>query len=73
MELIGPYLVGCALLASAGAMKAWRPDGTARALAPLVPARFAGWVPFRRLRLVILIGACLEAGLGIVALCCPAR
>ena len=39
VELIGPYLIGCTLLIVAGAMKAARPDDTARALAPLVPAR----------------------------------
>ena len=36
MVLIGPYLAACALLVAAGWAKAWHPDDTARALAPLL-------------------------------------
>jgi Methylamine utilisation protein MauE len=70
VELIGPYLVGCLLLVSAGVMKAVRPDDTARALAPLLP----GWLahmPFGRVRTVLRTVSCLEAGLGLTALVFP--
>jgi hypothetical protein len=71
MELIGPYLIGCTLLALAGAMKAARPDDTARALAPLLGGRFRPPVPFGRLRVAVRTVSCLEAGLGLVALAVP--
>ena len=65
MELIGPYLVACTLLVVAGVMKAARPDDTARAVTQLVP------LPMGRLRMVIRLGAMVEAGLGLVALAVP--
>lgn len=71
MELIGPYLIGCTLLVLAGLMKAARPDDTARALVPLVPARFNSFFPFRRMRTTIRVAAMLEAVLGIVAVALP--
>ena len=71
MELIGPYLIGCTLLVVAGAMKAVRPDDTARALAPLMPARLGALSPFGRLRWIIRSAAVVEAGLGVVAFVLP--
>ena len=65
MELIGPYLVGCALLVLAGAAKMLRPDDTARALAAVVPMTLA------RTRRLIQVGATAEAVLGVVALAYP--
>jgi hypothetical protein len=71
MELIGPYLIGCTLLALAGVMKAARPDDTARALAALFGGRSRPLVPFGRLRMAVRTVSGLEAGLGIVALAFP--
>ncbi len=71
MELIGLYLVACTLLLVAGASKAARPDDTARALAPLVPARFGALAELRRLRWVIRVAALAEAGLGMAAFILP--
>ncbi len=65
MELIGPYLVACALLALAGAAKAARPADTARALGDLVR------LPARLLRTVVRTGAIAEMVLGLAALVRP--
>lgn len=65
MELIGLYLVGCALLVLAGTAKMLRPDDTARALGTVVPFRMA------RLRLLVRAGATAEAALGAVAIAYP--
>ena len=65
MELIGPYLVACALLALAGAAKAVRPFDTARALAGLVR------LPARPLGVAVRIGAAAEMLLGLAALARP--
>jgi hypothetical protein len=70
VELIGPYLIGCLLLVTAGVMKAARPDDTARALAPILPGRLAH-LPFAVLRNALRTVAGLEAGLGLVALVFP--
>jgi hypothetical protein len=63
MELMGVYLVGCILLVCAGAIKTLRPDDTARALAPLVPARLTSYIQFRQMRVIIRLVAVFEAGL----------
>jgi hypothetical protein len=68
MEVTGLYLIACALLVAAGLAKAARPDGTARALAALVPGR---GTPLVRLRLAVRAGALAEAALGLVALALP--
>ena len=68
MEVTGLYLIACALLVGAGLAKTARPDGTARALAALVPGRGN---PLVRLRLVARAGALAEAALGLVALALP--
>jgi hypothetical protein len=68
MELTGLYLIACALLVAAGLAKAARPDGTARALAALVPGR---GIELVRLRLAVRAGALAEAALGLVALALP--
>ena len=65
MELIGPYVVACTLLVVAGAMKAIRPEDTARAVTQMVP------LPIARLQPVIRLGAMVEASLGLVALALP--
>jgi hypothetical protein len=65
VQLIGPYLVACALLVVAGVAKAIRPDDTARALAVVVP------VTAQHLRLIIRGGSTIEAALGMVALLVP--
>ncbi len=65
MELIGIYLIACALLVGAGVAKAVRPAGTARALAELMPMRFATMVA------AVRFGAVLEALVGLVALVVP--
>lgn len=77
MELIGPYLVACGLLAIAGVAKAARPDDTARALVQLT-APIDGRGPSRRrtpgfgtVRSLVRIGAAAEALLGVVALVVP--
>jgi hypothetical protein len=71
VELIGLYFVGCALLACAGLMKAWRPDDTARALVPLVPARLRSAVRMRQMRTIVRSVALVEAGLGVAAVTLP--
>ncbi|HWE69449.1 MAG TPA: MauE/DoxX family redox-associated membrane protein [Acidimicrobiales bacterium] len=71
MELIGPYLVACALLTIAGVMKAFRPDDTARALASVIPDRLQRLLQFRWLRVLIRAGALAEAILGGVAMILP--
>lgn len=71
MELIGPYLVACALLLIAGLMKLIRPDSTARALAPMVPNRLRRPLQFRFLRSLIRIGALAEAIIGAVGIFVP--
>lgn len=65
MELIGLYLIACALLVGAGVAKAVRPRDTARALAGMVPMRFATTVT------VVRVGAVVEALLGLVAMVLP--
>lgn len=65
MELIGLYLIACALLVVAGVAKLVRPDDTARALAALVP------LPLARVRGLVRVGAMAEAALGLVALAAP--
>ena len=65
MELIGPYLIACALLVGAGVAKAMRPDDTARALTVLVP------VPQKWMRRVVRVGSAAEALLGTVAILFP--
>ena len=65
MELIGLYLVACALLVAAGIAKAIRPTDTARALAAMVP------IPQMRIRLLVRVGSAAEAALGVVAILIP--
>jgi hypothetical protein len=65
MELIGLYLVGCALLVAAGTAKAIHPDDTARALAAVVP------LGLRAMRRLVRAGAVAEAALGVTALVLP--
>ncbi len=65
MELIGPYLIACSLLVAAGVGKAVRPGDTARALADTVPVGPTG------MRVVVRVGAIVEAVLGTVALAAP--
>lgn len=67
MELIGLYLVACSLLIAAGAAKAVRPDGTARALVDLPPVR----LPLRWVGRSVRVGAALELVLGAAALAFP--
>ena len=71
MELIGLYLIGCTLLVVAGVMKAARPDDTARALAPLMPAPLGALADVGRLRSIVRGAALVEAGLGVVAFVLP--
>jgi hypothetical protein len=71
VELIGPYLVACALLMIAGAMKLVRPDDTARALAAVAPDRLRRPLQFRYLRILIRIGALAELVVGGVAMFLP--
>ncbi|HEX3839684.1 MAG TPA: MauE/DoxX family redox-associated membrane protein [Acidimicrobiales bacterium] len=71
MELIGPYLVACALLMIAGVMKVFRPDDTARALASVIPDRLRRPLQFRSLRVVIRVGALAEGIIGGVAMVLP--
>jgi hypothetical protein len=65
VELIGPYLIACALLVVAGVAKALRPAGTARALAGMVPVRPG------RLAVPVRVGSVAEVALGLVALLVP--
>jgi len=61
VELIGPYLAACVLLAAAGAAKALRPGDTARAVVATVP------LPPATVRALVRIGAAAEAVLGLAA------
>jgi hypothetical protein len=65
VELIGLYLIACALLIVAGAAKAVRPQDTARALAEVVP------LPLSALVAVVRVGAMVEVLIGGVALALP--
>jgi hypothetical protein len=65
VELIGLYLVACALLIAGGVAKALGPEDTARAFAAIIP------VPMHRLRPIVRIGSLAEALLGMVALAFP--
>ena len=65
MELIGPYLAACALLALAGAAKAWNPGDTARAVVTTVT------LPLATTRRLIRVGAGAEAALGVAGLVYP--
>jgi hypothetical protein len=71
MELIGPYLIGCVLLVVAGALKAIRPDDTARALVSVVAPRLRPVVRYRVLRFIVRLLSAVEAGLGAFALLVP--
>jgi hypothetical protein len=71
MELIGPYLVACALLMIAGVMKFLRPDDTARAVAAVIPERLRRPLQFRSLRILIRVGALAEGIIGGVAIVLP--
>ncbi len=64
MELIGLYLIACALLVGAGLSKALRPGDTARALTDVLPGRL-------RLDRAVRVGAATEAVLGVLALALP--
>jgi hypothetical protein len=66
MELIGPYLAACMLLAVAGAVKTVRPMDTARALVAVIP------VPLTGARLLVRVGAAAEAVVGVAAIVHPA-
>lgn len=63
---LGLYLVACAVLAVAGVAKAWRPAGTARAMAGLRPG-----AALRPMSLPVRVGAGVELGLGLAALAYP--
>lgn len=65
MELMGPYLIACALLVAAGLAKALRPKDTARALASLLHLPLAVLVP------AVRFGALAEAALGAYSLLEP--
>jgi hypothetical protein len=62
VELIGPYLAACLLLAVAGVAKAARPTDTARAVAAVVP------MPLAATRALVRAGALAEAVVGTVGL-----
>jgi len=65
VELIGPYLAACLLLAVAGVAKALRPTDTARAVSAVVPMSLVASRPLVR------AGAVVEAAVGAVALAHP--
>jgi hypothetical protein len=65
VELIGPYLIACALLVVAGLSKAVRPADTARALGALVPIGVAPLV------VLVRVGSVAEAAVGSAALIVP--
>lgn len=65
MELIGPYLAACLLLAVAGMAKAFRPMDTARAVAAVVP------LPLAVVRALVRVGAVAEAVAGTAGLVHP--
>jgi hypothetical protein len=65
VELIGLYLVGCALLVAAGVAKLVRPDDTARAFSAVIP------IGLVRSRLVVRVGSLAEAVLGMTAFVAP--
>ena len=58
MELIGPYLAACLLLAVAGTAKVFRPMDTARAVVAVVP------LPLAVVRALVRVGALAEAVIG---------
>jgi hypothetical protein len=62
VELIGPYLAACILLAVAGAAKAVRPMDTARAVALVAP------IPLTAGRGLVRAGALAEGVVGVTAL-----
>jgi hypothetical protein len=66
VELIGPYLAACVLLATAGVAKAARPGDTARAVAATFP------LPMTTARSLVRTGAVVEAVLGVTAWARPA-
>lgn len=69
MTLLGPYVVGCALLAAAGIGKVFRPQATARALTEM-----AGWTrSLRRVSVAVRAGALVEATLGVYGIVAPTR
>ena len=58
MELIGPYLAACLLLAVAGLSKSVRPMDTARAVSAVIP------LPLSAARRVVRVGAVAEVVIG---------
>lgn len=60
MELIGPYLAACLLLAVAGLSKSFRPMDTARAVVAVVT------LPLPAARRLVRVGAVAEAVIGVV-------
>jgi Methylamine utilisation protein MauE len=71
MELIGVFFIAAGLLVLAGIAKAFRPGDTARALLELVPGRLTRHGSLRAARLVVRVGAIVEAALGACALLSP--
>jgi hypothetical protein len=65
VELIGPYLAACILLAVAGAAKVVRPMDTARAVALVAP------IPLTAVRGLVRAGALAEGVVGVTALVHP--
>jgi len=65
VELIGPYLAACLLLAVAGVAKVFRPMDTARAAVAMVPVSLA------TSRVLVRTGALAEAGVGTAAIVHP--
>jgi hypothetical protein len=65
VELIGPYLAACVLLAAAGVAKVVEPSDTARAVVTTVA------LPLAVVRTVVRAGALAEAVLGVAALVRP--
>jgi uncharacterized protein YjeT (DUF2065 family) len=63
VELIGPYLAACLLLAVAGVGKAMRPADTARAVAAVMP------MPLGAIRTLVRTGAVVLARGGPLASC----
>jgi hypothetical protein len=65
VELIGVYLMACALLAVAGMVKAVRPEDTARTLAATTS------VPLGTMSVLVRVGSFGEAAVGLCALVAP--
>jgi Methylamine utilisation protein MauE len=65
VELIGPYLAACVLLAVAGVAKAARPMDTARAVSGVLP------LPLSASRSMVRSGAAVEAVVGIAGAARP--